>query len=94
VVVVEQLVDPRKRARQGRPALDPPAQLLGVLAADRHGSGRRPQRRGHNISGGGVGLGVAQERPGEQLEELGQQPLAPVLILDRLRHQGRRRTRG
>src|SRR5829696_3847289 len=60
VVVVEQLVDPQEAGRVGAgQLLDPPAQLLGVLAADRDPTGRRPQRGRDHVSCGGVALVVA-----------------------------------
>jgi hypothetical protein len=68
--------------------LDSPAQLLGVLAADRDPTGRRPQGGGDHVSSAGIALVVAQERPGEQREELGQQSLSPLVIRERPRKQG------
>jgi hypothetical protein len=89
VVVIDQLADPQKAWRVRSCELcDPLAQLLGILAADRHRSGRRPQRGADNLSFGGIALVVAQERTGKDREELRQQPLSPVIIRDRPSRQG------
>lgn len=89
MVVVEQLVDPQESGRVGpaSASIRRPSSV-GVLATDRDPTGRRPQGGCDHVSSAGVALVVAQERPGEQREELGQQWLSPLVIRERSRKQG------